>query len=166
MKTWLKPVSLKDGQAVWEMLQEIGPGENGFQNRGYGVPFSDFYPFLKSRIEMANGIGLDTGFVEASTYWLFDDNRPVGIGKLRHRLTESLLQHGGHIGFCVRPSERGKGYGNVVLEMTVQRARTKGIDLVLLTCYKANTASRRVIENNDGYLEKIEGDQCFYWIEI
>ena len=38
------------------------------------------------------------------------DDRLVGIMDFRRPLTETLARTGGHIGYSVRPSERGKGY--------------------------------------------------------
>ena len=101
-----------------------------------------------------------------TTFWLRRDGYPIGISKLRHRLNEALLKRGGHIGFCIRPSERGKGYAKVVLEMTLQRARQMGIDRVLLTCDRDNEPSWRTIQGCGGRLEKMESGARFYWIGL
>ncbi|MGM1045119.1 MAG: GNAT family N-acetyltransferase [Bacillota bacterium] len=56
--------------------------------------------------------------------------------------------HGGHIGYVIRPSERSKGYGKLLLKQLISMAKDKQISKVLLTCDEDNAASRRIIESN------------------
>ncbi len=37
MKIELAEANFDNQSNVWQMLQEIGPGENGFGNGGYGI---------------------------------------------------------------------------------------------------------------------------------
>ncbi len=55
--------------------------------------------------------------VGAHFYWLVDDARGRFLGEIsvRHRLTEALRRYAGHIGYGVRASEQGKGYGPLML---------------------------------------------------
>jgi predicted acetyltransferase len=96
--------------------------------------------------------GLPEGRVPASTFWLVEEGEFVGIGNLRHRLTESLRRLGGHIGYAVRPTKWNRGYGTLLLKLLLKEAATQGIDEVLLTCDAANAASFRVMEKNGGVL--------------
>jgi predicted acetyltransferase len=161
----LTEASISDGLDILKMLWEIGPGENGFQNNAHDVSERDFPKWLQSRIDMAKGIGLDPKHVPMTTYWLRRIGYPIGISKLRCRLNEALLKRGGHIGFCIRPTERGKGYGNEILRRTVQMADRMGIDRALLTCDLDNSPSWKAIEKCGGKLEKIENGERFYWID-
>ena len=160
----LREASLRDGIEVWSMLREIGPGENGFGNEGHRVPFSGFVSYLHGRLDMKNGIDLPDGRVRMTTYWLFAGERPVAMCKLRHVLTESLRRVGGHIGYCVRPSERGRGYGTAVLHLVLRAAAALGIDEVLVTCQEDNLPSRRAAERNDAEIEQVESGIVYYWI--
>ncbi|WP_208919150.1 GNAT family N-acetyltransferase [Paenibacillus uliginis] len=72
--------------------------------------------------------------------------------------------HGGHIGFVIRPSERSKGYGKLLLKELLDKAKEKQISEVLLTCDEDNAASRRIIESNGGRLKDIHDGSCKYWI--
>jgi predicted acetyltransferase len=90
------------------------------------------------------------------------DGRPVGIGKLRHYLNDKLRAVGGHIGYTIRPSERSKGYGVLILRELLTKAKHKGIEEALITCHETNTASRRVLEANDCKLVDIREGEC-YW---
>lgn len=93
-------------------------------------------------------------FVSHSTYWLLDKTgRIVGAANLRHTLNDKLLRSGGHIGYGIRPSERGRGYASELLRLTLERARERGIGRVLVVCDRGNAASERVIVKNGGLLE-------------
>jgi len=166
MQLKLSAVSMIDSPIIIDMLREIGPGENGFQNGGYDTPLERFSDYLQYRVNMAKGVGLEPNYVSMTTYWLFADAHPVGISKLRHRLNEALLRTGGHIGYCIRPTERGRGYGNQILRLTLLEAREMSIDRVLITCDEENIASRKVIEWNGGLVEDMVDGKCRYWIEL
>lgn len=160
----LSPASPADGRDIYEMIAEIGPGENGYVNAGFDLEYADFPGFIRDRIEMAEGINLPAHHVPQTTYWLRVDSKPVGIGKLRHYLNDSLRQSGGHIGYAIRPSARGKGYGKLILGELVKEARQKDIDVLLLTCDERNLPSRKVIEASAGRLQKAENGKCTYLI--
>ena len=81
------------------------------------------------------------------------DGRVVGIVNYRPSpLPDFLLQYGGHIGYCIRPSQRRKGYAKEQLRLTLERCREAGEKKVLVTCDPANAASERTILANGGVL--------------
>jgi predicted acetyltransferase len=67
-----------------------------------------------------------------------------------------LRKEGGNIGYGVRPTARGQGYGSELLRGTLQKAKQLGLAKVLLTCGKMNLASAKVILANGGALESEE----------
>lgn len=164
MKIELKPLSESDGKDICEMIQEIGLGENGFTSNFSDSSFQEFRNSLPRLAEISKGINLPEGYVPQTIYWLYIDGHPVAYGKLRHELNDKLLVYGGHIGYMVRPGERGKGYGKLFLSELLKAARTKGIDNVLVTCDADNARSRSVVERNNGVLEEINNGICRYWI--
>jgi len=166
MKIELRECSLTDADDILEMIREIGPGENGFMNDGYNMSDSDFRSYLTRNINISLGVGLEPAWTPQTKFWLLVNGRPVGIGKLRHYLNDNLRKIGGHIGYSIRPSERGKGLGIILLCEMLKKARALNIPRTLITCNDTNIASRRVIENNGGKLEKIAGDECYYWIKL
>ena len=119
---------------------------------GYDV--EDFPEFLTRMSDAASGKGLDDIFVPHSTYWTVDaDGQVVGVVNLRHKLNELLLREGGHIGYSIRPSLRGRGLATRQLALAVQAAANRGIDRVLVICERDNTASAGVIMKNRGVME-------------
>lgn len=116
------------------------------------------------------GIGLKEGWVPQTTYWLIDDEEFIGEISIRHYLTDSLLRYGGHIGYGIRQSKWNLGYGTKMLALALKKAKTMGLEKVLITCDVDNIGSAKVIENNGGVLENIvEGKKIYtkrYWIEL
>ncbi|MFW5688561.1 MAG: GNAT family N-acetyltransferase [Spirochaetota bacterium] len=158
----IRPASTTDGLEVWSMIQEIGPGENGFHNAGYGVPFSRFERFLMRLVEAHLGRGLPEGHVPQTTYWGFAGDHPIGIVKLRHWLTDALRQTGGHIGYSIRPHERRRGYAVQMLGCALREASRRGIDRALITVNEENRASWRVVEANGGELVQRSDGKRYY----
>ncbi len=119
-----------------------------------GFVHAHFGALLARLADCARGIGLPDGFVAHSTYWLVEDHeRVVGVSNIRHALTPSLLREGGHIGYGIRPSARGRGLGRETLRQSLRRAHDLGIGDVLVTCGQANVASAKAIVGNGGVLE-------------
>ena len=86
--------------------------------------------------------------VPAKTYFLIrtQDNRIVGMINIRLALNEALRKFGGHIGYSIRPTERGKGYNKVNLYLGLKVCQTHGIDNVLMDADQDNPASWRTME--------------------
>jgi len=128
---------------------------------------------LKKFENYRKGINLKPGYVLADYYWLVDNNEFIGEISIRHKLTESLLKYGGHIGYGIKYSMWGKGYGTIMLKLALKEAKKLGINKVLITCDADNYGSAKVIENNNGILENkvkniINGKEIItrrYWID-
>lgn len=131
----------------------------------------DFEEYLKSLRDHEKGLNLEEGYVPDSHFWLIEDGRIVGVSRLRHKLTGMLKKAGGHIGYDVSPSQRGKGYATELLALTLKEASEIGIQNVLVTCKSWNKASARVIEKNGGVFASSvildDGqEEYLYWISV
>lgn len=86
--------------------------------------------------------------VPARTYFLVreNDNKVVGMINIRLALNEKLSKYGGHIGYSIRPTERGKGYNKINLYLALQVCDKYGIDKVLLDANLNNPASWKTME--------------------
>ncbi len=132
---------------------------------------ANFEIYINSVLSKARGEDLPQGYVPETTYWLVDNGEFIGRVSIRHETTEQLLREGGFIGYDIRPSKRGKGYGNKILELSLSKAKVIGWDKVLITCNANNIPSKKVIEKNGGRLENSietkEGPRKLrYWIEL
>jgi predicted acetyltransferase len=165
MDVKLTKLSPNDGMDVYNLLQEIPKDENGFMNGVNGLSYDDYKQWLIESDNMANGIGLEEWMVPQYTYWLYIDGNPVGIGKLRIRLTDKLREDGGHCGYGIAPSQRKKGYGALLVKMMVKEAAILGLDNILLTIENDNVASIKVAVCNGGVIEKVTDDKHYIWID-
>lgn len=134
---------------------------------------NDFEAFIKRLKEDEDGTNLAPGIIPQSTYWLVrDDGYLIGESRVRHSLTSRLEQSGGHVGLFVRPSERGRGYGTLLLKLTLREAKTMGLKRVLITCGQENKAALKIIENNNGKrdtdgIAPLSGRPVMrYWFEV
>jgi predicted acetyltransferase len=104
------------------------------------------------------------GWVPCTFLWVVEGTVYLGSLAIRHRLNDFLLREGGHIGYSVRPSARGRGVATAALAAALPVAEGLGIDPALLTCDDDNVASRRVIEANGGVLEEVRDGIRRYWV--
>lgn len=111
--------------------------------------------------------------VPATTYFTVrkSDGKIIGSIQLRHELDEDLEKRGGHVGYGICPSERGKGYGNEQLAMILQKAKELGMRRVMISCDQDNLASAKVALHNgavltwEGYDEE-DGPIKIFWIDL
>ena len=113
------------------------------------------------------------GFVPASAFLAVRtrDNRIVGMTDVRHHINHPVLGlWGGHIGYTIRPDERGKGYGKEMLRLNLHKCRELNLTKVMLSCSSKNPASEHTILANGGVFEKeidVDGEiMKVYWITL
>lgn len=155
--------------ACMEYRQEhIDNGEQWINGSCGLIRYENYNEWLKIIMERKN---VD---VPATTYFSIrqSDNKIIGTIQLRHYLNEFLKKTGGHIGYGIRPSERGKGYGTHQLRLVLDEAKKLKLEKVMITCDKDNQASAKVAIKNgavltwEGYVEEKKSIIQHYWIEI
>lgn len=167
MSLKLVPVSVFDGDDIYEMVRNIPEDDNGFINPAHNISRKEFEKYIKSMIDESFCVDLLENRVPQCNYWLYECDRVIGMSKLRPTLNNHLINTcGGNIGYLIRQEERGKGYGSKILKLTLEKAKAKGLDMVMVTCNDDNLPSQRVIESNGGRLEKVKDNIRFYWIFI
>ena len=140
----------------------------------YAHARGDFEKYVQSLLDEEHGLNLRDGWVPCTHRWLVTpDNAVAGVTRLRHRIdTPFLLQEGGHIGYDVAPSQRGRGYGHLALRVALDEAARRAIPRVLLYTSEGNLASRAVIERAGGVLESVAYSDfwneplCKYWLSV
>ncbi|MGT2910095.1 GNAT family N-acetyltransferase [Streptococcus cameli] len=156
-----------DRAAIEEMMAEFietGSATDG----GFWNPENfDYDDWLQYNADAEMGLNIPEEFVPAVQFVSFDEEgRALGFLHLRLRLNDFLLQKGGHIGYSVRPSERGKGYAKEQLRLGLLECPKKNIQKALITCSETNPASRATIVANGGVLEDVREGTERYWVEV
>ena len=123
--------------------------------------YIDDYDGWLRRLEEIRNCEATEERVPAETYMLIreSDNRLIGMCNIRSCLNERLRNIGGHIGYGIRPTERGHGYAEVNLYLALLRCQELGLEEVLLDCNDYNTASWRTMEALGGVLINTWNDQ-------
>lgn len=89
------------------------------------------------------------------------DGKIIGFIILRHKLEydDDDIEFASHIGYSIRPSERGKGYSKEQLKLGLEKARELGIEKVRIVCRDINIGSNKTILANGGvYVDTIHGE--------
>ena len=158
----LKDLMPSDGYDIYHMLQSIGKEENEFHNDVNGISYEEFRKWLVIQYNWAHGIDLPKGFVKQWTFWFYVEGTPVGYGKLREKLTESSRRIGGNIGYAISFPERGKGYGSILFQMLLEKAKELKIETIISTVEKNNPSSKRIQEKCGGVLFNENDERWFY----
>lgn len=165
MKFELRRLSPADGTDVHAILQTQPKDENGFINDAHGISAEEFPAWLQKQHDISGGIGLADWMVPQTTYWFLLDGQMVGFGKFRHRLTDALRKTGGNIGYCIFPEFRGRRYARAFLQLMIDEMRRQGIEEILFTVHRDNTASIRAAENCGARRIKEDGERVYLSIE-
>ncbi len=119
--------------------------------------------------------GLIEGQSPSLHFWAVDGEQFIGEFQLRTEFTEKVLTDIGSIGYGVRVSQWGKGYGTEILRLGLAIAKGLGMEKVLFTINEKNTRSIHVCEKLGGKLEdtidaynEAEGQHRLrrYWIRL
>jgi len=166
--------SLKRKKDAIEFIKEFLDYKSNINGSGgLDKGYLNYKYWLNRVIKNSKEETVEKGKVPASTYFVVrnSDNKIVGMVNIRHRLNDYLLQYSGHIGDCVRPTERRKGFATQMLYMSLVECKDLGIEKVLLICDKTNMGSSKQIINNLGQLENEVKDEKGrtiqrYWIDV
>jgi predicted acetyltransferase len=156
-----------------EMLRELGTGENGFGGTPFGTGECSLEEYLQ-RVVDGSDIALPVeAKVPQTVYWMLaSDGIAAGMVRMRHCLNARLRERGGHIGFYIAPSYRGRGYAKQALQFALQQLRSLGEPRALLTVHQDNIPSIKTIEGCGGVLDGVAIDPDTgteirrYWIEL
>jgi predicted acetyltransferase len=134
--------------------------------------------FVRQMLKPPTSIVLPDGSVgervPETHLWYAEGETFLGSVGIRHRLNAVLEQWGGHIGYAVRPSARGRGCASAMLQGALAWCRVNlPLQRVMLTVAEDNPASIRVIEKAGGVLQDVvpqiwrKGELGRrYWIEL
>ena len=163
----LRRPTLADKETILNMMAEFEETQSAHDGGFWDAENFDYEEWLETNLNKEMGINLPENRVPSIQFVLFDESgHALGFLNLRLRLNEGLLNYAGHIGYSIRPSERGKGYAKEALRQGLQVAKGKNIKKALVTCSTENPASRAVIVANGGVFEDVRNGVERYWIDL
>lgn len=172
---YLRELKLEDKEKILEMCQEIHKLDGNFEGLDFlsNLNEDNFEDILekiekyKHKEKINKNRSTETFFIAIN-----DMDKIVGGIIFRHQLKGNLINHGGNLGYLIRPTERKKGYGTEILRLGLIKCQEKRLKKVLISCRNTNVASAKVIENNGGIYENDfydkEADKIYrrYWINF
>ncbi|MEN9342129.1 MAG: hypothetical protein RIQ54_385, partial [Candidatus Parcubacteria bacterium] len=97
-----------------------------------------------------------SGELPTSSFNLVDNqDNTIGRVQIRHKPSNGIgipPEYASHIYYEINKNERKKGYGTTALTLALKEANKMGIKPIIITCYKNNTGSKKIIEKNGGLL--------------
>ena len=164
---YLKEINFEDRKEEYLFIKRLPEDENGFLNPFYYESEDSFYKVIIPRlINYSNRINLAPLKVPETYFFLWDDNKIVGLFKVRHYLDENLVISGGHVSYGILKEYRNMGYATTGLKLVIEKCKNIiSEDEIYMSLHKNNFYSLKVMlncgayvydETKDEYLTKIK----------
>lgn len=151
MKLILRELNKSDEQAFLEGAKEwVGESPHWYSFIWPGVQFLEMLDILKKE---ALGVDLKPNRVPHTMLYAFLDGKIIGRVSVRHTLNDHLRKRGGHIGYAVAKTYRGKGYATEMVRQILDYCKKINLTSIMVTCADDNIPSWKIIEKFHGKLE-------------
>ena len=137
---------------LYDMYQDIPKRELGSHNILNGVDYKEFERICNELIKEENLINEELN-TTTNRYILYDENKPIGEVGIRTTKNEFWVNSGSQIYYKIRASERGKGYGNIILTLALKEAKKLGFEKIRVNCNNDNIASKKIILKHNGVID-------------
>ena len=151
---YLKETNFEDRKEEYLFIKRLPEDENGFLNPYYYESKDSFYKVIIPRlINYSYGINLPPLKVPETYFFLWDDNKIVGLFKIRHYLNDNLKVSGGNLSYGILKEYRNKGYATTGLKLAIQKCREIiREDDIHMSLHKNNYYSLKVMLNCGAYV--------------
>lgn len=177
MNIFLKEPTLMEKKEIVEMATEFNESNDEYPFEGISnlkiVIEKSYEEFLNDIKNNKNIDKINPNYANQITYVLIDDMGHIyGMLNLRNELKGNLINIGGNVGYAIRPSERGKGYGSLQLKLILEKANSMDLEKLLITCRENNIGSRKTMEKFIGQPDTLvdsmhpEIKEYRYWIDV
>ena len=141
----LKLIPIKDciSKDLYEMYQDIPIKEIGSTNKYKDISYELFLEQIREENDTLK-------------YILFVNDLPLGEIGIRKTINDFWLNKGSHIYYKIRYSERGKGYGSIILYLALKEAKKIGFKKIRINCDNKNIPSKKIILKNGGKKDIID----------
>ncbi|MCL2382618.1 MAG: GNAT family N-acetyltransferase [Oscillospiraceae bacterium] len=169
MGIYIRKLSKKDKEdkVLFDFVTSISNEDTGFTNPWeYIEEKNSFNEWIDIMLKSSKGeYKAKCEVKKYSLYWIYSEDIPVGVGKVREP-DEEEIKHYGHIGYYIDSKYRGKGYATEAVRLLVEEAKkTQKIEEVMIFIRIGNLSSRRVVEKCGGELREIVDDKaCKYYL--
>ena len=165
---YLKKINLEDIEEEFRAIKQMPENENGFENKYYNVSREEFEKVVIPKLlRNSEGLDLPEGYVPDTYFFLWDDEKIVGLFKIRHDLNDFLKNGAGHIGYGILPDSRGKGYATLGLTLAIEKCKEIiPEDEIYLSVHKDNPSSLKVQEKCGAYIVGETEDEYLTRIKI
>ena len=159
----LKKANLEDIDKEVDFIKQVPYLECGFANFFYNV-------LHKSKEEIMNYVltlSYTAEQIPIYTYFLWVDDKIVGMYHILSKLTEDQKNKDGHISYTILKEYRGNGYGTKGLSLMIEEA--KNIipeDEIYMHTTINNPASLKMMLNNNAYVVRNDEFGVFTRIKI
>lgn len=155
---------------LYEMYQDIPYEELGSINKLKGISYEEFLNTSKKYIEEETNINKELN-TTTIRYILYVNDFPVGEVGIRTTINDFWENKGSQIYYKIRKLQRRKGYGNIILNLGLEKAKKLGFKHIRINCDNKNIASKKVILKNGGKEDIInyktkDGYSTSYLIDI
>ena len=177
MELYLKEPTMDEKEELIKMVNEFADANDEYQFEGlgnfkkiYDSSYEEFYDGLEVNKHINQ---INPEWANQTSYVLIDENGHIyGAANIRHELKGKLREICGHVGYGIRPSERGKGYATLQLKLLLEKMDKMGIDNALITCRENNIGSIKTMNKFIGTADSLipsryEGIMEYrYWVDV
>lgn len=165
---YLKKINYEDIDEEYKAIKAMPANENGFENKYYNVTKEEFKNnIIPTLLKNSEGLELAEGYVPDTYFFLWDNDKIVGLFKIRHYLNDFLKRGPGHVGYGILPDSRGRGYATEGLKLAIEKCKEIiPENEIYLSVHKDNLVSIKVQEKCGAYIVGDSADGKEYLTRI